>query len=168
MTFHIRDNAHSITLTLRCTGAPAPARSSVMISWAMNTVHGSKQSLSEWIGTPSACETSHPSGPHTKAGDVVCLAEDGVACGAHHHLAHLSGNVVQTVTSKGGLYGCTGRESSGVGGRHVEGTRYVGGRPVIGVPVAKTVLLRGCSPGQFAPDNIRGCSLKEVLRGWQH
>ena len=37
----------------------------------------------------------------------------------------------------------------------MEGTRYVGGRPVIGVPVAKTVLLRGCSPGQFAPDNIR-------------
>ena len=53
--------------------------------------------------------------PAHEAGEVVGLAEDGAARGAHHHLAHLPGDVVQAVLGEG--------ELDGVEGRHVGGRR---------------------------------------------
>ena len=53
-----------------------------------------------------------------EAGEVVGLAEDGASRGAHHHLAHLPGDVVQAVLGEG--------ELDGVEGCHVRG-RHSGG-----------------------------------------
>ena len=46
--------------------------------------------------------------PAHEAGEVVGLAEDGAARGAHHHVAHLPGDVVQAVLGKRELYGIEG------------------------------------------------------------
>ena len=37
------------------------------------------------------------------------LAEDGASRGAHHHVAHLPGDVVQAVLGEGELYGVEGQ-----------------------------------------------------------
>ena len=46
--------------------------------------------------------------PAHEAGEVVGLTEDGAARGAHHHVAHLPGDVVQAVLGERELYGVEG------------------------------------------------------------
>ena len=46
--------------------------------------------------------------PAHEAGEVVGLAEYRATRGAHHHLAHLPGDVVQAVLGEGELYGVEG------------------------------------------------------------